>query len=182
MTRKITLTALLSITPVLFLGQALAASDGSLGSTSTGSVAVTATIPGEVKISNLSDVDFGSITDLTSDATAQDDSVCVYNNSGSSYKLTVSSLNNDGSNFRLKNGTNFMNYNVDWFEDVSGGGIQHSLSHASQTTVGNAHQTSISCNSGASNNASMYLTIPAAQFDGAPAGAYSDTLTIEVQP
>lgn len=183
MTRTVTALTLLAITTALASGNAVGAADGSVGSTSTGNVSVSASLPTLVNVSSLNDIDFGSITDLSSDAEAGDVSICVYNNKNSDYHVKISSANNDGGNFRLFNGgSNYMPYDVYWYEGAFFTEKEHALVHNTAKKMVSAHNNSISCNSGSENNASLKLNLPASSLSGSPEGSYSDTLTIEVSP
>lgn len=91
-----------------------APTQGTAGATSTGSVGISATIPGRVQISGLSDIAFGTVDPSTAASSAEN--LCVWSNtSGKGY--TVTALGSGTSNaFTLTDGTNNLAYSVEWAE------------------------------------------------------------------
>src|SRR5262249_45675381 len=115
MTRTKNLMATVSFTVVtLGSGLALAATQGTLGSTSTGPATINSTKGAAVQISGLSDFSFppSATTPAPIEQTA-----CVYSTTGS-YTVVATSSHATGGTFRLNNGANFITYGVNWF-DVS---------------------------------------------------------------
>lgn len=158
-----------------------AATQGTLGTTSTGTVNISITIPALVQATGFSDITLGSTSSFpaTGNTTA-----CIYSNVASplgSYFVTASSLNTSGSNFRVKDsGTNFIVYSAFW----------NNTSAASQTTALTsgtitAQQTggsAVSLTCGGSANANFNISFSAAQVEGAPAATYTDVVTILITP
>src|SRR6476660_861709 len=96
--------ALLGCCTLAIPGTALAVTQGSLGSTSSGSVSISATVPGRVQIGGLTDIAFGTV-DPTS-AASQAENVCVWSNtSGRGYQITATG-SGASSAFTLSDGTN----------------------------------------------------------------------------
>src|SRR6185312_11899402 len=105
-------SALLTCCALSLPGVAIAATQGTLGSTSTGSVSISATVPGRVQISGLTDIAFGTV-DPTS-AASQSENVCVWSNtSGRGYQVTATGSGASNA-FTLTDGTNTLPYSVEW--------------------------------------------------------------------
>lgn len=156
-----------------YSGTAHAASDGSLGATSTGTVVINATIPNLAQISRLDDIALGTWSGV--DLTGFDD-LCVFS-STRSYTITATSANGTGTTFRLSDGTNFIPYNVSWRDSAPA-----TTALASGTASGAQATSATATNCGGSDNTRVSVTVPSAGIAAAPAGAYSDTLTLLVTP
>lgn len=157
-------------------GVAFAATQGSLGSTSTGTSSLNATVTDLVQITDVNDITLTAAT--ASDPLAgSDSSVCVYSNaSGNLYEITATSANGSGS-FLLSDGSNTMAYTVSWTDSSSGNA---SLTEGAQSTSNFAGSAQTNCGDG--NTSSVALNVPAATWTTSPAGAYTDTLTLVVAP
>ncbi len=169
---------LVTLTCILTTFSVIAASDGSFGDTSTGSLNLNLTKGNQVQLSGLSDISFGTVTSAPSDKFID---VCVYSSTGS-YDVTATSSNPSGTDFRLANlgKTSFIVYNVTWNDSASGnGGTDLNNSHAS-TKFNNADTTTPDC--GGSKNARMFVQIHTPTFNTATSGIYSDVLTLVVSP
>ena len=71
--------------------------DGTVGSTSTGYVAVQGVIPSLVQISGLTDIDLGTF-DGSSNMTDSASGICVYSNTaGNTYQVTVKGVDSAGA-------------------------------------------------------------------------------------
>ncbi len=157
-------------------GFALAATQGSLGSTSTGTININSIKGAAIQISGLTDISFPSsaTTPAPIESTA-----CVYATTGS-YTVLATSSHPSGSTFRLMNGTNFINYGVGWYP-VNAGGTAIPLSSGSVSgSQGGADTTSTTCGGGSDSR--LAVTIDSTTFVSAPTGTYSDTLTLLVAP
>ncbi|RYF44592.1 MAG: hypothetical protein EOO38_17590, partial [Cytophagaceae bacterium] len=137
-----------------------AATQGSIGATSTGTVTINATINALVQISDLNDLTFSG---LTGSATAQQtDNVCVWSNT-SSKSYTIKATGNGTTNaFTLANGTNAaIPYSVAWANTASA-----TSGTALTTNVASAAFTSTAtlplCNLGASPTSTLLVSIGAA--------------------
>lgn len=163
-----------SLAVAAFAGTAHAATQGTLGSTSTGSIEINATIPNLAQISRLDDIGLGtwSGADLNGN-----DQFCVFS-STRSYTITATSANGTGTTFRLKDsGTNYIAYNVSWTDSSS------STSTLSNATASGAQATSATAvNCAGADNTTVSINVPSANVAAVPAGSYSDTLTLLVTP
>ena len=77
-------SALLAACALAIPSTALAATQGTLGTTSTGSVSIGATVPGRVQISGLTDVAFGTVDPTVPASSAEN--VCVWSNTSGKVK------------------------------------------------------------------------------------------------
>ena len=159
-------------------GSAIAAIQGTLGTTSQGSVTINASKANSVMISGLADITFpGSATTVPAKI---NQSACIYSTSGT-YTIQATSGNPLSTIFRLKNGTaNYINYAVSWVNATTAGTAIPLNSGAASLPLTGANTTSTSCASGT--NARFEVTIDSATFLAAPAGGYTDTLTLVLAP
>lgn len=159
-------------------GSALAATQGTLGATSTGTADITMSVEDRVQVTGLDDMllgTYGGSGDLFSEM-----SFCVYRNGTGLYDLTVSSNNQSGSNeFRASDGLNFVVYTVLFDEDNTAADGDPIASGVQELDLV-GHATSTSC--AGSENASVRVTFGEAALQAAPAGSYTDTLTFLVEP
>jgi hypothetical protein len=132
----------------------------------------------KVRITGLSDVSFGTISNLTVDA-VQSQSVCVFSNgSNSTYSIRANGSGIGGA-FTLASGGAALDYNVRWNNQPgqsNGTALAAGVSLGGQTTNG---QNQL-CSSGPPTTASLIVTLPAPSLSAATAGTYSGTLTIIV--
>ena len=166
---------------IVFPGQAYAATDGSLGATSTGSVSINASIAGRVRISGLSDVTFSSIDPAVDASNAQN--VCVWSNTSTKgYNITATGSGTGGA-FTLASGAlPVVPYSVEW-DDVSGSTTGSNLSSGSALTGQTSTATNSSCSAGPASTASLIVKIGSADLQTMTAGpTYSGTLTLLVAP
>jgi spore coat protein U-like protein len=152
---------------LIFSGSALAATDGALGATSSGSSVVTVIKQNAVQISNVDDLTFPSLAVMDGTNNSLDDDVCVFNSTGS-YAVTVTSNN---PNFELLNGTNAIGYGVTW------NGVDATTGQLTGLT---GDSTSTNCSGGT--NANFEVTVSVADFNSAAPGTYTDTLTLAIVP
>ena len=159
---------------------AFAASDGTPGATSTGSLDVTLTIPHLVRITGLDDIPL--VHAAEGDITGSD-SFCVNDNlsaTGRGYTIKASSANGSGSDFRmLTTGPLYLVYDVDFDDDSDAGtggtDLDHNVTSPTEFDSGAAVNMGSSCTSP---NASVLITVTEAAHQAAQAGSYSDTLTL----
>ncbi|MEM9620093.1 MAG: hypothetical protein AAF993_00495 [Pseudomonadota bacterium] len=153
---------------------AYAAVDGTLGATSTGSFDISLTVNGAVKISNLSDMTLPpfSGSDVSNTQTA-----CVYSNStGGNYNVTATAT---GASFDLNGTGGSILYNVE-YDDGSAGGFV-GLTHGNAAAMTNASATDDDCG-GSGSNATVRVSVDAADAAAVPQGSYTSTLTLLVAP
>lgn len=132
----------------------------------------------KVRITGLSDVSFGTISNLTVDA-VQSQSICVYSNGpAQSYSVRADGSGSGGA-FTLSNGAATLDYEIRWNNQAgqsNGTALTAGTSLGGQTT-GAQNQT---CSNGPPTTASLIVTLPATSISSATEGTYSGTLTIIV--
>lgn len=130
----------------------------------------------KVRISGLSDVSFGPISNLEVDA-VQSQSVCLYAQSNR-YNIRADGSGSGGA-FALSSGASSLGYEVRWNSQagqtngtaLSPGAILGGLTTNAQNQ---------NCASGPSTTASLVLVLPATALSTATQGSYSGTLTLIV--
>ncbi len=158
----------------VFAGSAVAASQGSFGRSSNGSVDIRAHIPGLIKISNLNDIDLGTWSG-TGDMVGSDEN-CVWSTTRG-YNLTASG-SGAGNAFTLTDGVNTIAYSVAW-DDVDTTDQAVTAGQALSSQVTNA--IDVNCRL-RGDTANVAVTLEEADIAAAPAGKYSGTLTLIVSP
>jgi len=132
----------------------------------------------KVRITNLSDVDFGLISNLQADA-LRSQNVCVYSQStGGRYSITAAG-SGAGSSFSLSNGSNALDYEVEW-SDQSGQTSGTSLTPNVAATGRVSAATQQTCNSGPAASASLIILMRSPSLSQAREGTYSGSLTLLV--
>lgn len=159
---------------------AVAATQGTLGATSEGSVLISASVPSRARITGLTDVSLLNQDPATAALSAQD--VCVWSNTATRGYTITASGSGTGNAFTLSDGTNTTPYSVQW--SASAGqtsGTVLNAGTASSTLVSTAtHQT---CASGPSASASLIVGISTADLSTMLAGStYTGTLTLLITP
>ena len=162
-------------------GSANAASDGTLGTTSTGTVAINASVAGRVQISKLRDVTFSGVDAGTDQLDAQN--VCVWSNtSGRKYNITASGSGASNAFTLASTGLAPVSYAVEW-SATSGSDAGSALATGSALAGQASVATSPTCASGPATSASLIVKMAAADLQTMQAGAtYSGTLTLVVAP
>ena len=169
----------------LFLGlystALLAASDGTLGTTSTGLANASMTIEPKVRISDVDPVIFGSLP-TTPTSVSREEFVCVYSNMpGHNYKITASMA--DG--FSLKNlSGQSIPFELFWSGSTSTSNMVQLSNQVPQNRGGggSALSGSSTADCQGSTNAALRVTIPGESYSGKTAGNYSGTLQLTVEP
>lgn len=153
-------------------GSAMAATDGLLGATSTGTAIINIAKGNAVQITNLDDINLGAQGNLTATATQSDD-VCVFSSTGG-YNITLTSAN---GTFELTDASTTTNipYTVDWIA-----GTTTTAVYNTPITGLTGDSTAVDCNAGT--NATFSVSVAAPDFNAADPGSYTDTLTMLVQP
>jgi hypothetical protein len=154
---------------------AFAATQGTLGATSQGSLNITLTIDALVQISALNDIDLGTYTG-GGNITGVDD-LCVYSNIGG-YHITATG-NGAGSAFQLIGAGATIPYAVEWADSA---GAQTGDPMTSGTVLTNQSGTFTTPNCGGGNNARVIVTVNSTDLAAAPAQAYTGVLTLVVAP
>lgn len=166
---------------LLLADPALASTQGTFGSTSTGSVTINASVPGRVRISGLSDVTFASVDPLVLASNAQN--VCVWSNTSTrSYSITATG-SGAGSALTLSSGAlPAVPYTVQWAQtsgQTSGSSLAASTALSGQTSSA----TNSDCSAGPTSSASLVVSIASSTLQTMTAGVtYNGTLTLVVAP
>lgn len=164
---------------------AAAATQGTPGTTSSGSVAINASIAARVAISSLSDITFAD-TDLApvlggATSAQKTENVCVWsNNADRSYFITASG-SGSGNAFTLASGGNpVVPYSVAWNQQTSQT-TGTSLTTATKSSKFTSTATLTNCGGGAS--ATLLVSILGTDAAAMLAGAsYTGALTLVVSP
>lgn len=161
-------------------GHAMAATQGSLGATSTGSAAISASVPNRARISGLTDVAFTNVN--TNVTASRSQNVCVWSNTATkSYRVTATG-SGAANTFRLANGALFVPYAVRW-NAASGQTTGTLLTRGVASPVMVSTATHQSCATGPATTSSLNLRITAANLSLMQAQTtYAGTLTLLVTP
>lgn len=167
-------------TSSLVAGPGHTATDGTLGSTSTGSVSINASVPNRVRISGLSDVTLANVDPAVDASDAQD--VCVWSNTSTKgYNITATG-SGAANAFTLAAGASIVPYSVEW------SGTSAQTSGTALTTGGaltglTSTATNATCSSGPLASASLIVKIASADLQSMQAATnYTGTLTLVVAP
>ena len=165
---------------ILVPGQCLAATQGSLGSTSTGSVSIGASVPNRVELSGLGDVAFTNQDPAVAASNAQN--VCVWSNTSTrGYNVTASG-SGAANAFTLSNGAATVPYSVQW-SGTSGQTSGTALLTGTALTGLTSTATNPTCSAGPSSSASLVIGIAATDLQSMQAATtYNGTLTLVVAP
>lgn len=179
--KKITKYTLLAGMLAGFSLSATAATQGSLGTTSTGTTNISLTIPALVKISDLDDITLGTLSNITSNVKG-DTQACIYSNSAAGgYRVTVTG-SGTGNAFTVADGSgNDIAYTAYWKDDITAGDGTQLTSGSQLSGQLNADTTSITCaNTG--KNAKFTVEFGQGALAAAPQGSYTGTATITIAP
>jgi hypothetical protein len=165
---------------ILAHGTAGAATQGSLGSTSSGSISIGASVPNRVQLSGLTDVAFTNQNPAIAAANAQN--VCVWSNT-STRGYNVTATGSGAANaFTLVNGVLTVPYSVEW-AGSSGQASGTALATGSALVGLTSTATNATCSAGPSSTASLIVKISAANLQGMVAATtYNGSLTLVVAP
>lgn len=145
------------------------------GITSQGSIVVSITKGNIVRISQLADMPFPAMPTMAANTTINTN-VCIFSTSGA-FNILGSSPNSLGIQTRLRSGANYMNYVATFSSSLNTFNITHGVATGVFTGAETVNEL---CSGGT--NATLSATITAANFNAAPQGAYSDTLTLLFSP
>lgn len=159
---------------------ALAATQGTVGATSTGSVTITASVPNRARITGLTDVSFLNQDPGVAAASAQN--VCVWSNTATKAYTITASGSGSANAFTLAAGASTVPYSVEWAStagQTSGTALSTGTASASLISAA-THQT---CTSGPSASASLVIRMSTADLGTMSAGSnYTGTLTLLITP
>lgn len=165
--------AVASTAAALFAGSAFAATQGTIGATSTGSVDINAVIPNLIQISNLNDINLGTWSG-SGDMTGNDEN-CVWSTTRG-YNLTATG-SGAANAFTITDGSNTIAYSVAWDDvDTNDQAVTSGDALAGQAT------DALTTNCLGGDTANVTVTVAEADAAAAPAGSYSGTLTLVVAP
>ena len=161
---------------------ALAATDGTLGATSTGTLAISLTINSAIQVSEMDDLTFSFTPGVDTGPITDNSTFCVYTNNGTgNYATTVTSANATGTTFRVKDaGTNFITYTAEWDEDIALASPTTLQSGVQLTSITGADQANTDCLT--TDVAAFRVTFADAALQAAASGTYTDTVTAIVAP
>ncbi len=150
-----------------------AATQGSIGFTSTGDLDIDLVVSDEVRINNLADITLGPFVGADVSGTSP---ACVYRNGADTYNVTATGSGALNA-FTLTNGVQTVPYSVT-FSDLT-----DTVSLASGTAAlrDDAERTSLTNCSGG-DNAAIGVTVTAADAAGLAQDTYLGTLTLLVAP
>lgn len=134
----------------------------------------------KVRLTNLSDLAFGTVTNLTIDA-VRAENVCIYSTSRTNGYHVVASGTGPGGAFELASGTDKLAFDVAW-NNSSGQSSGSLLTPNVPLTGQTSAATQQTCNSGPATTASLIVILRAAALSSAMAGTYNGTLTLVVGP
>jgi hypothetical protein len=169
----------------MLAGDTRAATQGSLGTTSTGSLNFSVTKPARADINNLTDL-LLPVWIVGDGAVTLSEDVCVYSTRPSGGYTVLATGSGSGGAFTLANGTSSLAYGVTWND----GGVG-SLSSTGETLTANtisnpqinAATTSSTCNGNTPGpTARLIIGITNAAMSSAPSGSYVGTLTLLITP
>jgi hypothetical protein len=157
-----------------------AATQGSLGSTSTGSVSVSVSVPNRVQLSGLTDVAFLNQDPSVAASNAQN--VCVWSNTSTrGYNIDATGSGAAGA-FTLASGALTVPYTVEW-SSSSGASSGTPLTSGTALTGLTSTATNASCSAGPASSASLIVGISTANLQTMQASTtYTGTLTLVVAP
>jgi hypothetical protein len=134
----------------------------------------------KVRISNLSDVAFGTVANLGVDA-LRSQNVCLYADTATNgYNVTAAGTGPGGA-FQLSSGPAAMSYEVQWSSSSgqsSGAQLTPNVPLTGQVSAA-THQT---CSNGPATSASLIVLLRSTALSSATAGTYNGTLTLVVGP
>lgn len=181
-----------AVSMALSVGAFGATGDGGLGVGGTGTdfsqgtVDINLTVPKLIQLTGLNTITMSDWDGATASSSTGADSFCVYINTspGATYEVVASSNHPSGTLFRMANvgDTAFIPYTVAYDDDAdaSAGGV--GLTATTTTTSNFVGSTNTDRLCGASDNASVAITIAGTDMNAVAAGAYDDILTLRVTP
>jgi hypothetical protein len=165
---------------MLIPAKSFSATDGTLGSDSTGSVDISITKPAQARISSMTDMTLGSWVIGDGDV-ALNTTACIYSTSPD---YTVTATGSGTSNaFTITDGVDgtalhTRPYTVAWNQSVGAGGT--ALTTNTPANFTGASVTSITC--GGTDNAQINIAFTEANLVQLASGTFTGTLTVLVAP
>ena len=164
----------------LFGGQAEAATQGALGATTRGSIAISVSLAPSVQVSSVSDVTPGDVQPASTATVAQ--SVCVWSNTPAKGYSIAASGSGPANSFILANGSMAAPYSVAW-SNSPGQTSGASLNPGTALTGLTSTATAPGCASGPATTASLIVTIgPTDRQPRLIEANYSGALGLQAMP
>lgn len=156
-----------------------AATDGSLGNPSTGSTNISITLPNQVRITGVADLNLGEFSG-SGNLTSNDD-VCIYtNDSGGQYQVTAHG-DGAGSAFTVSDpSSNTIPYEVYWNDSTGTTGNVELSTNITLGTQSSADTTDENCSGG--NTANFQVVVRESELSGQLAATFSGVLTLVIEP
>jgi hypothetical protein len=159
---------------------AFAATQGSLGATSTGTVTITASVPARARLTGLADVAFTNQDPAIAASSAQ--SVCVWSNTATRAYTITASGSGAANAFTLASGALTTPYSVQW-NAASGQTSGTALAAGTASATLTSAATQQSCASGPTASASLIVGIATSDLQTMQAAtSYTGTLTLLITP
>jgi hypothetical protein len=156
------------------------ATQGTSGSTSTGTLDISIALAEVVQVSALNDIIF-PVWGGTGDMTEFDD-LCIYSNTaGGGYKVTVNG-SGAGGIFEVTDGSNTMIYNAYWNDQALPTGVSSLTANVQLTGQTGASTDSLDCSSGSSLTSRIVVEFLDATLSAAPVSVYGGTITLTIEP
>ena len=131
-----------------------------------------------VRITNLGDIAFGTIANLSTDA-VQSESLCVYANTATNGYNVRAFGSGSGGAFALSSGSGSLPFDVQWSAAAGqSNGVQLTPNVALSGQVTSATQQT--CNAGPATSASLIVILRTAALSSAEAGSYNGSLTLVI--
>jgi len=159
----------------LLSGSVIAATQGTLGATSTGDLTITLDIANLVRVSNLNDINLGTFAG-GGGGLAGTDTFCVYRNGAGNYNINMTG-DGTANAFTLANGANTVPYTVDFVNGATTTAMNTGTGLAGQTGANTVSDTCAGVD-----NVSVNISVSNADLSSSPAGTYSGVLTMVVAP
>ncbi|BBD96761.1 hypothetical protein SAMIE_1002620 [Sphingobium amiense] len=172
---------LLGLSLAAFVTPAGAATQGTLGTTSQGSITITATVPNRAQITGLTDINFTNADPTTTATATQND--CVWSNTATKgYSIKATGSGTAGA-FTLASGAlTPIAYSVQWNQS-SGQSSGTSLTAGTALSGLVSTATTPTCSSGPATTSSLIVSIASADLQNMVAAtSYTGTLTLLVTP
>lgn len=175
-----------AIKAILLLGAALigsaaeAATQGSVGATSTASINISLSVAGRVQITGLSDVAFADVKPDVAATAAQN--VCVWSNTATRGYSVTASGSGAGNAFELAGPSHAAPYTVAW--SAASGQTSGTSLRAGATLSGlTSSATSPDCSTGGAASTSLIVSVDPATLQAAvPHSTYNGSLSLLVSP
>jgi hypothetical protein len=157
---------------------AVAATQGTVGATSTGALAITASVPNRASITSLADISFAAIDPAT--AATRTQGPCVWSNTATrKYTITANGSGTAGA-FTLTDGAVVVPYSVGWAATAGASSFTTLASGAASAALV-ATSANVACSAGV--DSTMQVAITAANLQTMVAtNSYNGTLTLVVTP